>query len=407
MNERLPDTGPVRDYHTRPQPPEYIVGGAPVPPQRALTSRRPLGIALGGSATVLAIWVLGILGSAGALTGSAVPLLAVPGSGAAVQHDAALNPPPDEPAAAEVNNQPAKVVPPPPLLQSRSADSLPPLVSRADGRTAVSGSRAVLVIYVPANYYPQPASLPPPTRESAQQTAAIVEQIAAGNEEKAVEPARALQAAQPAYAAGVAAELQQVTAPSPRYNAVRQVLVELDPAFATRTQVQTQVQVQPQVQPQAQTQAQTSVSAPPQTTQGSAVQPGANISEKEKTARVNMLVMSTIPAYVKIPFGMNEGTLQVNTLVSPTPAFLFNQAQIKAALCQIGSGSVVAVNDAIPDAWELKTTFSPKDPVRWFTVQDAAGTRFYLPNYLDPVREVQIGDQLVDKGGCNVVLGRP
>jgi hypothetical protein len=419
MNERSTEREQRRAFRVQPQPPEYIVVGTPIPQKRALTTRGPLGLALGGGAAVLAIWVLGILGSAGAITGSAVPLLAVPGSGAAVQQpqSAPAAPVADEPAVTEAKSQPAQVAAQlPPLLQSRSADNLPALVARADGRMAVSGSPATIVVYVPANYYPQPASLPPPTRESAQQTAAIVEQIATGHEDKAVEPARALQAAQPAYAAGVANELQQVTAPSPRYNAIRQVLVELDPAFATRVQVQpqpqvqaqtqTQTQVQTQVQPQAQTQTETSISAPPKTNQDSTAQTSTNISEQEKARRVNNLVMATVPAYLKLPFGMNEGTLQVNTLVAPTPAFLFDQAQIKAALCQIGSGSVVAVNDAVPNAWELKATFVPKDPVRWFTVQNAAGTRFYLPNYVDPVREVQVGDRLIDSGGCNVTLGK-
>ena len=287
---------------------------------------------------------------------------------------------------------------PPPLLQSRSADSLPALSKRPDGRAALSGSPAVLVIYVPSNYYPQPASVPPPTLESAQQTGAIVAQIATGNEGQAVEPARALQAAQPVYAASVAAELQQVTAPSPRYNVVRQVLIELDPALATRAQAQVQLQPQPQ------TQVQSAVAAPPQAGQGSVLQASSNLSEKEKASRVNALVMSTVPAYLKMPLGMNEGTLQVNTMVVPTPAFLFDQAQIRAALCEIGGGQVVAVYDAIPDAWELKATFIPKDPVRWFSVQDSGGARYYLPNYLDAVRDVQVGDRFVDKGGCDVAL---
>jgi hypothetical protein len=418
MNERSAGQGQRRDFRVQPQSQEYIVVGTPVPQKRALTTRGPLGLALGGSATVLAIWVLGILGSAGAITGSAVPLLAVPGSGAAVQQPQSVPDAPvaDEPVSAEAKSQPAQVVPQPPLLQSRSTDNLPALVARADGRMAVRSSPATIVVYVPANYYPQPASLPPPTRESAQQTAAIVEQIATGHEDKAIEPARALQAAQPAYAAGVASELQQVTAPGPRYNSLRQILVELDPAFATRTQVQaqpqvqaqtqTQTQVQTQVQPQAQTQTETSVSAPPKTNQDSTAQTSTNISEQEKARRVNNLVMATVPAYLKLRFGMNEGTWQVNTLVAPTPAFLFDQAQIKAALCQIGSGSVTEVYDAVPNAWELKATFVPKDPVRWFMVQNAAGTRFYLPNYVDPVREVQVGDRLINSGGCNVTLGK-
>src|SRR5207245_5167440 len=84
-NERSTERGRRRDYRVQPQQQEYIVVGTPIPQKRALTTRGPLGLALGGGATVLAIWVLGILGSAGAITGSAVPLLAVPGSGAAVQ----------------------------------------------------------------------------------------------------------------------------------------------------------------------------------------------------------------------------------------------------------------------------------------------------------------------------------
>ena len=176
MNERSTERGQRRDFRVQPQPPEYIVVGTPIPQKRALTTRGPLGLALGGGATVLAIWVLGILGSAGAMSGSAVLLLAVPGSGAAVQQSQTAPDAPvvDEPAVIEAKIQSAQVVLQPPLLQSRSADNLPALVARADGRMAVRGSPPTIVVYVPANYYPQPASLPPPTRESAQQTAAIV-----------------------------------------------------------------------------------------------------------------------------------------------------------------------------------------------------------------------------------------
>jgi len=42
--------------------------------------------------------------------------------------------------------------------------------------------------------------------------------------------------------------------------------------------------------------------------------------------------------------------------------------------------------------------------VRWFTVRDAGGKQFYLPNYLDAVRDVQVGDRFVDHGSCNVEL---
>src|SRR5512144_1483348 len=98
MNERPTERGQRRDFRVQPQPQEYVVVGTPVPQKRALTTRGPLGLALGGGATVLAIWALGILGSAGAITGSAVPLLAVPGSGAAVQQPQSA---PDAPAADE------------------------------------------------------------------------------------------------------------------------------------------------------------------------------------------------------------------------------------------------------------------------------------------------------------------
>jgi hypothetical protein len=116
--------------------------------------------------------------------------------------------------------------------------------------------------------------------------------------------------------------------------------------------------------------------------------------------------MATVPAYAKLPMGINEGTLQVNTLVAPTPAFLLNQAKIRSALCEVGNSEVVSVYDTIPQAWELKTTFNPRDPVRWFGVKDTAGQVFYLPNYFDAVRDMQVGDRFVVKGGCNVELVR-
>src|SRR5689334_23640731 len=130
MNERSTERGQRRDFRVQPQAQEYIVVGTPIPQKRALSTRGPLGLALGGGATVLAIWVLGVLGSAGAITGSAVPLLAVPGSGAAVQQlqNAPDAPVADEPVVTEAKSQPAQaVLQPPPLLQSRSADNLPAL----------------------------------------------------------------------------------------------------------------------------------------------------------------------------------------------------------------------------------------------------------------------------------------
>src|SRR5207237_5076751 len=191
---------------------------------------------------------------------------------------------------------------------------------------------AVIVIYVPSNYYPQPALPKPPTTEAAQQTAAIVQHIASANEAKALEPAKALQAAQPQYAASVASEIQKATENAPRYNLVRQVLIELDPALATRTQpsVQTQPRTQVKTQTQTDTTGQTSTQ-PPAQDNTFPPQNKTNLSDRERVANVNALVMSTLPAYMKMPLGVNEGTLQVNTLVAPTPAFLFDQQQIKPA----------------------------------------------------------------------------
>jgi hypothetical protein len=390
---------------------EYIVIESPIPLRRALTHRRPLAMALGTGAMVMAIWFLAIIGSAGSIAGSsAVPLVIIPGGAAAAQHDTAANVPNDT-TQAVVDPQPGKVSSAPPLLQSRSAETLPAISSRPDGRSALNSSPTVLMIYVPYNYYPQPAAVRPPTTEAVQQAATIVQQIATANETKAVAPAKALQAAQPQYAAQLAVEIQNVTEPGPRYNVVRQVLIELDPSLQTHIQVepqvraetQTQVQVQTQTQAQTQTQQQTATNTQQQTDEANAAQAKVR-SDQERAARVNAFVMATLPAYLKIPMGLNEGTLQVNTMVAPTPAFLFDQAQIRSALCEIGSGDVVAVNDTIPDAWELKATFVPKDPVRWFTVRDVGGKQFYLPNYLDPVREVQVGDRFVNHGNCNVEL---
>jgi hypothetical protein len=392
---------------------EYIVIETPIPARRALTQRRPLAVALGSGATVMAIWFLAVIGSAGSIAGVAgVPLVLVPGGAAATQHDNSANAPQvtQQDTSQVVIDLQARKVSAPPLLQSRSAETLPALSTRPDGRTALNGSPTVLMIYVPYNYYPQPAAALPPTKEAVQQASTIVQQIASANETKAVEPAKALQAAQPQYAAQLAAEIQKAAEPSPRYNVVRQVLVELDPSLQTHIQVvpqtraETQTQVQVDTQTQAQTQQQTATTVQQQTDQANALPSKATGTDQERAARVNALVMATVPAYLKIPMGMNEGTLQVNTMVAPTPAFLFDQAQIRSALCEVGSGDVVAVNDTIPDAWELKATFIPKDPVRWFTVRDAGGKLFYLPNYLDAVREVQVGDQFVNHGGCNVEL---
>jgi hypothetical protein len=390
---------------------EYIVVESPIPQRRAVVPRRPLAMVLGSGATVMAIWFLAVIGSAGSVAGSsALPLVVIPGGAAATQRDTAANVP-HESTQAVVDTQPGKVSVPPPLLQSRSAETLPAISIRPDGRSALNTSPTVLMIYVPDNYYPQPAVVRPPTEEAVQQTATIVEQIASANESKAVEPAKALQAAQPQYAAQLAGEIQKVTEAGPRYNVVRQVLVELDPALQTHTQVepqaraQTQIQVQMETQTQAQTQAQQQAATTTQQQADQANTAQAKVrSDQERAARVNALVMSTVPAYLKIPMGLNEGTLQVNTMVVPTPAFLFDQAQIRSALCEVGNGEVVAVNDTIPDAWELKATFIPKDPVRWFTVLDAGGKLFYLPNYLDPVREVQVGDRFVNHGNCSVEL---
>ena len=386
---------------------EYIVVETPIPARRALTQRRPLAVALGSGATVMAIWFLAVIGSAGSIAGGAgVPLVLVPGGAAAAQHDNSANAPQDttqDSSQAAIDLQPRKVSAPP-LLQSRSAETLPALSTRPDGRTALNGSPTILIIYVPYNYYPQPVAVLPPTKEAVQQASTIVQQIASANETKAVEPAKALQAAQPQYAAQLAAEIQKATEPSPRYNVVRQVLVELDPSLQTHMQVvpQTRAETQTQVQVDTQTQAQTQTQQ--QTDQTNGTPSKVTRTFEERAAHVNALVMATVPAYLKIPMGMNEGTLQVNTMVAPTPAFLFDQAQIRSALCEVGSGDVVAVNDTIPDAWELKATFIPKDPVRWFTVRDAGGKQFYLPNYLDPVREVQVGDRFVNHGSCNIEL---
>ncbi|MBI5880002.1 MAG: hypothetical protein HZB53_20325 [Chloroflexi bacterium] len=391
----------VRTSTTRVSDTQYIVIESPIPASRALGPRRPLAMVLSGGALVLTVWVLGVLASAGSMAAGAFP--AVLGGGAMSRPPVSA---PLSAAEAPVEAALPPAAPRPALLQSRSADPLPPLSARADGRTAVSSSPTVLIVYVPDGYYPQPASAAPPTREAAQQTAAIVQQVASGNEAKAVEAARALRAAQPQYATRVASELQTAAEPSPRYNQVRQVLIALDPSFATQTQTETQVrsQTQTQVQPQAQNgtqgQAATNTNAPAPATR-------PNVADREQVAaRVNALIMGTVPAYAKIPLGLNEATLQVNTLVAPTPAFLFDQRQIRSALCEIGSGEVVAVHDTVPNAWELKTTFTPKDPVRWFTVKDSFGKPFYLPNYLDAQREVQVGDRFSTKEGCNVELIR-
>ena len=389
-----------RQAQTRPR--EWIEAESPIPQQRALSTRRPLALMFGGSVSVLAVWMLAVLGSAGTAVPGALPIVAVQGGGASVVQNANPNTGANAPQA---NQAPVQANKPalPALLQSRSGDSALPLTRRADGRTVLSNSPSVIVIYVPSNYYPQPELPKPPTTEAAQQTAAIVQQIASANEAKALEPAKALQAAQPQYAASVASEIQKATENTPRYNLVRQVLIELDPGLATRTQPQTQPRTQVKTQTQTDTSGQTSTQ-PPAQDNTFPPQNKTNLTDRERYANVNALVMSTLPAYMKMPLGVNEGTLQVNTLVAPTPAFLFDQQQIKAALCQVGNGEVVSVYDSVPDAWELKTTFIPKDPVRWFTVKDASGKLFYLPNYIDPVRDIQVGDRFVNQGNCNVAL---
>jgi len=402
MNEDLRITS-NQTQETQTGATEFIVVESPIPARRALTQRRPLAVALGSGATVMAIWFLAVIGSAGSIAGSAgVPLVLVPGGAAAIQHDTTANAPQvtqQDSGQAVIDPQPRKFSAPP-LLQSRSAETLPALSTRPDGRAALNNSPTVLLIYVPYNYYPQPAAALPPTKEAVQQASTIVQQIASANETKAVAPAKALQAAQPQYAAQLAAELQKATEPGPRYNVVRQVLVELDPALQTHIQVMPQTRAETQTQ----TQQQTATTVEQQTDQANGTPSKVTRTYQERAARVNALVMATVPAYLKIPMGMNEGTLQVNTMVAPTPAFLFDQAQIRSALCEVGSGEVIAVNDTIPDAWELKATFIPKDPVRWFTVRDAGGKQFYLPNYLDAVRDVQVGDRFVDHGSCNVEL---
>ncbi len=386
----------VRHTEVRVGEPEYIVVESPIPASRALGPRRPLAMVLSGSALVLTVWVFGVLASAGSMAAGVFPA----GGAARLQ--------PNAPVAAEV--APAQVVPPvlaprPALLQSRSADALPPLAARADGRTAVSSNPTVLIVYVPDGYYPQPASAQPPTREAAQQTAAIVEQVASGDEATAVETAKTLRATQPQYAAGVAAELQQAAAPSPRYNQVRQVLIALDPSFASQPQPDAEARARAQTQAQANAQTQVQMGTQTQATTDVNTQMPATDRE-QVAARVNALVMSTVPAYAKIPLGLDEATLQVNTLVAPTPAFLFNQTQIRSALCQIGSGEIVAVWDTVPKAWEMSATFTPKDPVRWFTVKDSFGKQYYLPNYVDAQRDMQVGDRFTTKAGCAVELVR-
>ncbi len=402
------DRTDLKQHQTHTRPREFIEVESPIPQQRALTSRRPLAMMLGSGVTVLTIWMFAVLGTASTAVSGALPIVALQGGGASAVHNTNPNPNADLPQS---NQQPPQSSKPvlPSLLQSHSADSALPMTTRPDGRKALSNSPAVIVVYVPDGYYPQPAALKPPTTQAAQQTASIVQHIATGNEPKAIEPAKQLQSTQPQYAASVATELQRAMENSPRYNTVRQVLIQLDPALATRPQVstqaqpQTQTRTQTQTQVQPQTQGQNTVQSPAQPDTQPA-QSKTNLADQQRYANVNALVMSTVPAYMKIPFGINEGTLQVNTMVAPTPAFLFDQQQIRSALCQVGSGDVIAVYDMVPDAWELKTTFTPKDPVRWFAVKDASGKAFYLPNYLDPVRDIQVGDKFVNKGGCNVEL---
>jgi hypothetical protein len=62
--------------------------------------------------------------------------------------------------------------------------------------------------------------------------------------------------------------------------------------------------------------------------------------------------------------------------------------------------------DTVPKAWEMSTTFAPKDPVRWFTVKDSFGKLYYLPNYIDAKRDMQVGDRFTAKAGCAVELVR-
>src|SRR5438105_9298405 len=56
--------------------PEYIVVETPIPVRRALAQRRPLAVALGSGATIMAIWLLAVIGSAGSIAagGAGVPL---------------------------------------------------------------------------------------------------------------------------------------------------------------------------------------------------------------------------------------------------------------------------------------------------------------------------------------------
>ncbi|MEP7200071.1 MAG: hypothetical protein ABI874_09655, partial [Chloroflexota bacterium] len=230
MNDRLTQQIKTRSGQPRVGAREFVVAESPIPQQRALTARRPLALVLGGSATVMAIWFLAVIGSAGmAATGGAAVVMQ--GSVPNTQRDTTINVPNANIIPQNPQNKPSL---PPPLLQSRSADTLPPLTARSDGRTALRASPSVLVVYVPDGYYPPPQSAQPPTKEAAQQTANIVQELATGNETKAVEQAKVLQAAQPQYAKTVAVELQTATQDSPRYNVVRQTLIALDPALATR-----------------------------------------------------------------------------------------------------------------------------------------------------------------------------
>ncbi|HET6316472.1 MAG TPA: hypothetical protein VFG86_08440, partial [Chloroflexota bacterium] len=171
----------VKNRQAQTRPREFIEIESPIPQQRALGPRRPLALMFGGSVSVLAVWMLAILGSAASAVPGALPIVAVQGGGASVVQNANPNSVPNAPQANQAplqTNKPAL----PGMLQSRSADSALPLTKRADGRTVLSNSPAVIVIYVPSNYYPQPDMPKPPTTEAAQQTAAIVQQIASANE---------------------------------------------------------------------------------------------------------------------------------------------------------------------------------------------------------------------------------
>src|SRR5438309_11953348 len=91
VNERMYETKDLHSTRTRQQETEFVVSNAPVPAQRALAPRGPVALALGSSAMLMLIWVFGVLGSAGAITGGAGPLAAIPGSAASVRQNTTAN----------------------------------------------------------------------------------------------------------------------------------------------------------------------------------------------------------------------------------------------------------------------------------------------------------------------------